>query len=373
MPVGIIGLWKARIGMARPLNTTGPNTAEEVEAAYRAATDRRDRERLLAVHMALQGETGLRGIAKAVMRGRSAVSRWLAAFRKGGIAALLNRPEHKGRRPTPSVEALVELDKGLESGRWKDVHEIRAWLEEEHHVKLAVGGVYYWLWRLRGSWKVPQTSHVDKDPAEAEEFKEQFDEKLAAALAGSDGKSVHIWSEDEYRMGLWTEIHRVWTVKGMQPIVPFQQKRESEYVYAALDIIGGAAVVIYTPTVSLEWTRAFLDQVVATAPEGIHVIIWDGAGYHPLPGAADLPAGIRLLQLPAHSPELNPTEPLWQVVKKGIANAAHRVLPEVEAAATKALRPFWESAQRVRQLLGSAWLTQKVLAFAHERLGLNPI
>lgn len=359
--------------MARPLDATGPDTAEDVEATYKACRDPRARERLLAVHMAQQGDLGLRGIAKALMRHRSTVSCWLAAFRRGGIADLLAVPEHKGRHPTPSVKALVELDEGLVCGRWKDVHEIRAWLKEEHHVTLSLGGVYYWLNRLRASWKVPRTNHVEKDPAEVEAFKEQFQERLGAALAGSDGKPVHVWVEDEYRIGLWTKIHRVWTAKGLQPVVPFQQKRESEYVYAGLDALTGAAVVIYAPTVSLEWTKAFLEQVVATDPEGVHVVIWDGAGYHPLAEDKELPAGIRLLPLPAHSPELNPTEALWQVVKKGIANVAHRTLATVEAAATKALRPFLESAQRVSALLGQAWLTQEVLAFAHQKLRLNPI
>ena len=358
--------------MARRLDVTGPNTPEEVEAACRNATDWRSRERLLAVRMGQQMEVGLRGIAKALMRGRATISRWLAAFREGGIAGLLLVPDHKGRHPTPSVRVLMELDEGLVSGRWKSVSEIRTWLAEEHRVKLSLGGVYYWLERLKASWKVPQTSHVEKDPAEVAAFKEQFEERLAP-LAASKGKPLHVWVEDEYRFGLWTKTHRVWTAKGLQPVVPFQQRRKSEYAYAALDIITGAAEVAYTPTVSLETTRAFLGQIAATDPDGIHVVIWDRAGYHPLPDDEQIPAGIRILPLPAHSPELNPVEPLWQVVKRGIANAAHRVLPEVEAAVTGALRPFWESADRVRGLLGKAWTTRAVLAYRRKQLGLNPI
>jgi len=118
--------------MARPLVVNGPATPEEVEAAYRRATDRRDRERLLAVHLAQQGELSLRGIARAVMRGRAAISRWLRAFREGGIPGLLSVREHKGRHPSPSVKALIELDDGLVKGRWQSVPEIQRWLAGEH-------------------------------------------------------------------------------------------------------------------------------------------------------------------------------------------------------------------------------------------------
>lgn len=358
--------------MARPLIVDGPQTPEEVEAAYRAATDPRHRERLLAVHMAQLGELGLRGIARALMRGRNTILRWVKAFRAGGIDALLKPPEHKGRHPTPSVRALIELEEGLANGRWKGAREIQVWLAEQHQVNLTLKGVYYWLGRFRGRPKVPQTSHAEKNPQEVQAFKEHFEAELAP-LAETDGKPLHVWVEDEHRYGLRTETWRVWTEKGLQPVVPVEQKREWEYAYAALDVVTGAAEFAYTPTVSLEWTREFLKQLVATDPEAVHVVIWDNAGYHPLPGDAGLPDGIRVLPLPAYSPELNPTEAVWGEVKRKMANVVYGTLAQAEAAITKALRPLWESAARVRQLLGKAWLTQAVLAFLARAHGLNPI
>lgn len=357
--------------MARPLIVDGPQTPEEVAAAYRAATDPRHRERLLAVHMAQLGELGLRGIARALIRGRNTILRWVKAFRAGGMDALLRMPEHKGRHPTPSVEALMELEEGLAEGRWKTAREIQIWLAEEHQAKLTLKGVYYWLGRFRSRPKVPQTSHAEKNPQEVEAFKEQFKATLAS-LAQTDGKPLHVWVEDEHRYGLWTETWRVWTEKGLQPVVPVEQNRKWEYAYAALDVVTGGAEFAYTPTVSLEWTGEFLKQLVVTDPEGVHVVIWDNAGWHPLPNGPGLPAGIRVLPLPAYSPELNPAEAVWQVVKRETANVVYGTLAQVEAAVTKALKPLWGSAARVRQLLGKAWLNQAVLTFLAQEHGLNP-
>ena len=358
--------------MARPLIVDGPQTPEEVAAAYRAATDPRHRERLLAVHLAQLGELGLRGIARALIRGRMTILRWLRAFRAGGIPALLSTPEHKGRHPALPAAVLVELEEGLAKGRWKTAQEIQIWLAEEQQVRLTLAGVYYWLGRFRGRSKVPQTSHVEKDAQETQAFKEHFEANLAP-LTETDGKPLHVWVEDEHRYGLRTETWRVWTERGLQPVVPVERKRQWEYAYVALDVVTGAAEFAYTPTVSLAWTGEFLKQLVATDPEAVHVVIWDNAGYHPLPNDKDLPAGIRLLPLPPYSPELNPAEAVWDVVKRETANAVYGTLARVEAAVTRALKPLWESAARVRQLLGKAWLNQAVLAFLVRTHGLKPI
>lgn len=320
--------------------------------------------------MAMQGETGLRGIAKALMRGRASICRWLRAFRAGGIAGLLRDREHKGKHPAPSVKALVELDEGLARGRWKTVSEIKAWLEEEHHVELSPGGVRYWLKRLRASLKVPRPSHVDKDPAGVEAFKEEFDHEMTA-LAGPERKPLYIWVEDEHRYGLNSITRRVWTLRGYRPTVPYQKKREYGDLYGALELGTGDIQLLYTPSVSLEATGAFLRQLVATHPEGTHVVVYDGAGWHPLPGDASLPQGVRILPLPPYSPELNPAETLWNQVKQGAANAVWKALQQAEHVIDNTLRPFWESAARVCRLLGNYWITRAAAVYLGHPCGVT--
>ena len=60
------------------------------------------------------------------------------------------------------------------------------------------------------------------------------------------------------------------------------------------------------PMVSLQMSYLFLEQLVATEAEAIHVVIWDKAGFHLDDEHHQLPEQIRLLPLPAHCPELNP-------------------------------------------------------------------
>ena len=172
-----------------------------------------------------------------------------------------------------------------------------------------------------------------------------------------------MWVEDEHRYGLISVIRRYWTLKGHRPNVPYQTKFEWGYVYGALDVVTGQAAFLYTPTVSLSWTDAYVKELVAMDPEAIHIIIWDRAGFHPKADSPELPESIRLLPLPAYSPELNPIESLWDPVKRRIANDVWETLENIEAAISEVLEPFWRQVEQVQSLLGDSWLTRGVATF----------
>ena len=130
----------------------------------------------------------------------------------------------------------------------------------------------------------------------------------------------------------------------------------------------GNAEFLYTPTVSVEWTQVFLKQLVATGPEAIHVIIWDQAGFHPQVLVGELSESVRFLPLPAYSPELNPIEPLWDQVKRHVANDTWETLDAIESAISEVLEPFWKHIKQVWSLLGNTWLTRGVIIFLQHRL-----
>ena len=174
--------------------------------------------------------------------------------------------------------------------------------------------------------------------------------------------------EDEHRYGLISVLRRCWTIKGHRVTAPRQMKYQWSYAYAAADIVTGNAEFLHTPTVSLEWTQVFLDQLIATDPEGIHIIIWDRAGYHPKVLTNELAESVRFLPLPAYSPELNPVEPLWDQVKVHAANDIWETLDDIESAINEVLEPFWEHVTRVWSLLGNTWLTRGVIIFLQHRL-----
>lgn len=134
----------------------------------------------------------------------------------------------------------------------------------------------------------------------------------------------------------------------------------------------GQAAFLYTPTVSLEWTEAYLKELIARDPEAMHIMVWDRAGFHPTTESPELPASVRVLPLPAYSPELNPIESLWDPVKRRIANDVWETLEKIEAAISEVLEPFWQQVEQVQSLLGDSWLTRGVATFLDRRKRLIP-
>jgi transposase len=108
-------------------------------------------------------------------------------------------------------------------------------------------------------------------------------------------------------------------------------------------------------------------ELVARDPEAIHIMIWDRAGFHPKADSPELSESIRLLPLPAYSPELNPVESLWDPVKRRIANDVWETLENIEAAISEVLEPFWRQVEQVQSLLGDSWLTRGVATFLDRR------
>jgi len=355
--------------MPKKIKVGGPATAEDIEAAYRQSTNPHDWTRLLALEMAQQGEWTLAEIARALGKHRATIARWLRAYRKGGLAALLRRG-HGGREASLKPEDLEALKEGLREGRWKTAREIRKWLEEERGIHLKVWGVYYWLRKVKARHKMPRKVHKKQDHREMEAFKESIVDNLNA-LDIPSGRRVRIWIQDEHRYGLIGVVRRCWTLMGHQVKAPTQMRFKWSYVYGALEVTGRQSLFWYMPTVSLVCSNLFLEQIVATEPDAIHVVIWDRAGYHQGLASSDLPEQIRLLPLPPYCPELNAMEKLWDQVKRHIANKVFETLDAIEASIQEVLKPFWESPQRVWSLLGDNWLTRGVAAFLKQREGFE--
>ena len=99
------------------------------------------------------------------------------------------------------------------------------------------------------------------------------------------------------------------------------------------------------------------------------MLIQDGAGFHLRDGDPGLPDNLRVVTLPAYSPELNPIEGLWDQVKDSLCNRGFDTLAELETVLQIELRRFWQDARRVhslgpRTLAGSAVAGQGLQATA---------
>jgi hypothetical protein len=81
------------------------------------------------------------------------------------------------------------------------------------------------------------------------------------------------------RYGLLPVSRRVWSLRGVRPVCPVNPRYEWAYVYGAAEVGGQARVeFFYSPSVTLEWSQLFLQQLAAREPEATHVVLWDSGG-----------------------------------------------------------------------------------------------
>ena len=141
---------------------------------------------------------------------------------------------------------------------------------------------------------------------------------------------------------------------------PLRRCYQNGYLYGALEVGGSGSEFLFTPTLNKEWDLGFLGQIAAHDPEAIPIVIGDGAGFHRKKDEEPLPGKIRIITLPAYSPELNPVEKLWDIVKDGICNRDWADLDQLEEKITERIKPYWEDAKRVTRLVGNGYLLSEL-------------
>ena len=110
-------------------------------------------------------------------------------------------------------------------------------------------------------------------------------------------------------------------------------------VLAALTTQGVlASMTIESPTDG-DVFLAFLEQVLVPKLEPGHIVILDNLGAHKIPGVRPLieSRGAQLLYLPPYSPDFNPIEQAWSVVKQRLRGIKARVLEHLQLAVAEAL------------------------------------
>ena len=335
-----------------------PEVAERIDALHARERAGWRKTRLLAVKLAARGESTSAQIAEVCGIARGHVFVWLKIVRERGLDALLERGKpgpKEGVCRGVKAKVIQALRAKLEANEFSTAEQARRWLKKEHKVDRPYISVWRWLKKMGGVLRVPRPSHSKKKPGAEQEFKEALCEKLAA-LGIEAGSRVKVWMMDEARFGLHTEMRRVWTRRGQRPVVARQIKYDWDYLYGALSVIGGEAHFAHLPGVSLDWDESYLGDLAASDAEAIHVLVRDQAGFHLRDGDARLPARVRIIDLPPYTPELNPCEQLWDIVKDDIANRIYANVAALRAGMKATLRRFWDDPGAVLSLIGRKWI-----------------
>ena len=173
---------------------------------------------------------------------------------------------------------------------------------------------------------------------------------------------VELWATDEHRIGLKPILQRVWTLPGQRPIAPVEPRYQWRYLVAFAQPTTGRTVWQVATGVSTDLfsaeLAAFAAEVGASPAKQI-VLVLDGAGWHT---SHDLvvPDDVHLLFLPAHTPELQPCEHLWQFSNAPLINRHFADIDELETVQLDRCEQLQTQRERMRSATLFPWWPKRI-------------
>lgn len=116
-----------------------------------------------------------------------------------------------------------------------------------------------------------------------------------------------------------THMGNCLTASGVRPIVSYQHKFSTTYLYGSYSPVDGDSFVWEINGTDTKIFEAYLREFSKYRPEQFKIIVIDNAGFHSTKNF-DVPKNIYLLRIPPYTPELNPCEQVWQWIKNRYKN-----------------------------------------------------
>jgi transposase len=179
----------------------------------------------------------------------------------------------------------------------------------------------------------------------------------AACLKNTAQLPIRLMFQDEARFGRMSDPRACWAPAPHRPMVNLALVREFRYEYAAVSPWDGCLDYMTSEKMNTENMSIFLHQVSKSHCNDFIVMVVDGASSHK---SKDLriPENVSLVLLPPYSPELNPAEQIWNVLRRDYF--ANRVFDSLDAATDQAERGLAQMAANknsTRQLTNWPWIS----------------
>ena len=229
----------------------------------------------------------------------------------------------------------AEVGIDLANWNWKVV---RQFIEARCGIRLSRATCLRYLHRLGFVYKRPKKRLLKADETKRAAFVAEYAALLATARAG--GAKIFFVDEAHFRAD--GDLHGKWVLKGQPALAdstcPRWGEKASYYSAVCLET-GEVEHMELTGTSTSATSAAFLRQLRA-AHSGPLIVIWDNGPAHggdamreylATPGLA-----LRVLRLPAYSPDFNPDEAIWAWAREEVtANTCLGTKARVQEQMTK--------------------------------------
>lgn len=298
-----------------PRSANKPNaencSLEELEIAAQAAVSRRSHIRLMAIKALIMGvaHATVAGIFGVCVR---TLSYWVSRFNQAGIDGLIERQRSgRPRKITPELSAqyeeLIEHPELARHTHWT-AKKFHGYLTKELDQQIGYRTIVRWLQREDFRLKVPRPWPNGQDDEKRKAFVEQL--KVFLADLGID-----LWFSDETGVEGDPRPRRRWAKRGKKIRQPYHGTHIRMSVTGVVCPRTGEFYALIVPHSDTAVFQIFLDNANSdiTFERPRNLLILDNASWHK---SKSLNWGrFEPLYLPAYSPDLNPIERLWLLMK----------------------------------------------------------
>jgi transposase len=161
------------------------------------------------------------------------------------------------------------------------------------------------------------------------------------------------------RLGLIGQVRRVWAPRGVKVVQAVEYQRKWTYLNLAVNGLTGALHWAWTDNMKGE---SIAPVVRAWSEQGLDTVVWDRARGHRGAPYDDVP--VKRIEQPPYSPELNPAERVFEVLRDKVEGTVYGTLTSKKDAIEAELTKLAAAPETVKRLAGWDWIRQSVLPLA---------
>lgn len=173
-------------------------------------------------------------------------------------------------------------------------------------------------------------------------------------------KQVEIWAQDEARLGLQPTVRRTWSPKGKRFIARQIRKYQWIYAYAFVHPLTGKSFWLILPTVNtilMNMALKEFSEYIDPENKKAILLLMDNAGWH-RSKELEIPENIQIFPLPPYTPELQPVECGWPLLKEPVVNAYFDNLDKLENTISKRCQWLGKNPETLKGAVGFNWIQE---------------
>lgn len=296
----------------RTLPNPDQTTPLELFIARKCAPTQRSYERLFAIHQLLAG-IDFEVLAETNNVSVRTLQRWISAWNREGIDGLIEgqrpgRPRAFDPENITTITDLLDHPEKADEVHWT-AKKLHGHLREELAVEVGYSTLTRMIREQGYRRKVPRPMPDQVDP----ERRKAFCEELERLMGDAD---VELWFQDESGFEGDPRPRKRWMKIGSKGSVPRNGWHLRMNASGIVCPRTGEAFICEFTHSDTDSFQAFLDEAqrCLTLSEKRQIIVLDNATWHK---AKRIEWGrFEPVYLPPYSPDLNPIERLWQVIKQ---------------------------------------------------------